>query len=264
VEIPLDEVAPRSCTLYGGAQHDAVECCAFPGNGSIIITGIDLDDYGEQAVTSFDDVTMHRMQRRKQWVRAGVLQSLIHLRQSEQKEWFQQLPGGTRRFGLTRMMLSYLDKHAKERKEVKGDLHIHFSDANRLCSAFTGAAVALVIAQVMTGYMLFRKVAAIGEVTITGDMLPVLRLPEVITLRDIDLYLVGEYEGDDVCTKPKGPPQLEVKGFSRLQDMLMYAFDEKIVGSQKPQRAESEEDGKKMGEGGLPEREAEGEGASQP
>jgi hypothetical protein len=263
VEVPLDEVAPRSCTLYGGAQVDAVECCAFPGNGSFIVTGIDIDDFREQPVNSFNGMTMQQMQRRKQFVRAGVLQSLIYLRRVEKEEWFQQLRGGTRRFDLKRMMLSYLDKHAKERKEVKGDLHIHFRNANKLCSAFTGAATALVIAQVMTGYMLFRKVAALGEVTSLGELLPTLKLPE-ITLTEVDAYLVAEYEGDNVCIKPKGPPQLVVKGFSHLKDMLTYAFHEDAVSNQKPQRAGSEEDNKKIGGEDIQTQEAEGEGPMQP
>jgi hypothetical protein len=78
----------------------------------------------------------------------------------------------------------------------------------------------------MTGYLLSRRVAAAGEVTSTGALLPIVGFSEAITLPQLDLYLVAEYEGDNICTKPRGPPGMAVKGFSRLKDMLTYAFDE--------------------------------------
>jgi hypothetical protein len=260
VEVPLDEVAPRSFTLHGGAQYDAVECCAFPGNGSVIVTGIEPNDLTDKGFISVDGIVV---QRRRESVEWGARQCISYLCSAQKEEWFKQLRGGTRRFDLARMMLSYVDQHAKERKEIKGDLHIHFPNRHVLCSAFTGAATALVIAQVMTGYMLFRKVAALGEVTSLGELLPTLKLPE-ITLTEVDAYLVAEYEGDNVCIKPKGPPQLVVKGFSHLKDMLTYAFHEDVVSNQKPQRAGSEEGDKAIAEGDVQVHEAEAEGASQP
>jgi hypothetical protein len=65
----------------------------------------------------------------------------------QNEEWFKNLPQGSRRFDLRRMMLSYRDKGATGRKEVKADVHIHYPNRDPFFCFFIGASTPVALAQ---------------------------------------------------------------------------------------------------------------------
>jgi hypothetical protein len=151
-----------------------------------------------------------------------ALQSVFYLRREEREEWFRKLPKGKwRRFDLQRREVEYRDKETRGEEFHKADLHIHYPRLSDDASALMGAPTVLALAQLMRGVFYQQRVAARGEVTINGGIIPTEGIDESnsITIEDIDVLLYAKG-----CGKIVSSVEMDLHGVTDVKEMLQYAY----------------------------------------
>jgi ATP-dependent Lon protease len=119
------------------------------------------------------------------------------------------------------MQVEYRDKETKGEKFHKADLHIHYPRLSDDASALMGAPTVLALAQLMRGVFFRQRVAARGELTIGGGIIPTEGTDESnsITIEDIDVLV---YAKD--CEKMVSSVEMDLHGVTDVKEMLQYAF----------------------------------------
>jgi hypothetical protein len=226
-----DDVAPAmedpvaySFMLNGGDDINLVQCCAYPGEGSVMITGTEPEDVGQCCLAALPATPLPSI--RYNCVHSAAEIALNYLTKVQDEEWFKALPEGFRRFDIGRMQLLIENEKTKKVRRVKANLHIHFN-IHRYGTGYMGAPTALAIAQVMRGTSFELTTAAVGEVGASGMLVPLRPGEQAITAAGVDRLLYVRHEGDLNFGEPNAREGLDLQGFSSLKDMLIYAFNDR-------------------------------------
>jgi hypothetical protein len=219
----MEDPVAYSFMLNGGDDINLVQCCAYPGEGSVMITGTEPEDVSQDCLAVLPATPLPSI--RYNSVHSAAEIALLYLTEVQEEEWFKALPEGFRRFDIRRMQLLIENEKTKKVRRVKANLHIHFN-ISRYGTGYMGAPTALAIAQVMRGASFQLKTAAMGEVGASGMLVPLKPVEQAITAAGVDRLLYVRHEGDLNFGKPNAREGLDVQGFSYLKDMLIYAFDD--------------------------------------
>jgi hypothetical protein len=196
-----------------------VECCAYPGTGAIVISGVEPDDI--PAIATPNSIR----QERDDAVQSAAEACIVWLGLVQEQEWFKRLPEGYRRFDLQRRQLLLEDEGTGKVKKVKADLHIHFPPRPFAGNGNVAASIALAVAQVMRGAPFYSLIGALGEFTPTGQLLPMWPTPQIEKMADMAhaLFYAAPPENEENLDLPGGEG-MDFKGFSHMDKMLQYAY----------------------------------------
>lgn len=201
--------------------------CPGQNQGRVIITGCEPPDVTAQPVSASGLA-------QRESVVASAREALLWLSKVHKQPWFENLPSGPRRFDLERMVL--IETQNGSEKETPAHLHIHYPHFFGGLH-MVGAPTVLAITQLLRGVDFgAKKIAALGEVTVNGELPPVVlghRPPQLfgpggeVDVPGVHAFLCAGRDGDGGHRIPQKYNQgMEVKAFSHMKfkDMLMYAY----------------------------------------
>ena len=81
----------------------------------------------------------------------------------------------------------------------------------------------LALTELMRGIKTHQSVAANGSITACGDIWVSSRIQEITTTK-VAVIVTNQHPGDNGAALPKVPVGVEVRGFSRLKDVLQHLY----------------------------------------